>query len=911
MAQSSKLTAQGSPLDDYLSQFRLSAFRPGQEDVIRTVLEGRDCLCVMPTGGGKSLCYQLPALVLDGLTIVVSPLIALMKDQVDQLRELGLPVTYINSTLSPDEQSERLQAVASGQIKMVYAVPERFRSPRFLEAVRSAGLRLLAIDEAHCISQWGHDFRPDYAKLGHFREVLGNPPTIALTATATGDVRQDIVKQLSLAEPEIFVRGFARDNLFYRVWKTSGEREKLERLVGFLEKTPGSGIIYASTRRRTEEVAESLGKRLRRRIIPYHAGLLPEPRKAAQEAFMRGDVDVIVATTAFGMGIDKPDVRFVIHYNLPGTLEGYYQEAGRAGRDGLPSECLLLYNASDRYIQEWFIESAYPGPENVELVYEYLASVDADPIQLTQQEIKERLALPIGADGVGTCEQLLESAGVLKRLVASDNRATVCLDSQLPTMVDLLPKRAKVRRSVLRALEQIVGSRRGESVPFEPLQLLRLTGLEQASIATALRELNELDAFDYVPPFRGRAIRMLDRETPFEQLDIDFESIEKRKAAEYEKLNRVIQFALNAACRQQTILHYFGEADGRGCGHCDNCERLGQHGAASTVAELNDDAVKVIRIALSGVARVQQRFRCGKNLIGQMLCGSKAARITKLGLDQLSTFGLLEQLTQVEVVALLEALVITGHLAQVDMDQRRPVLELTAVGAELMRGQREFEGALPLPLEILAKIRGNDSPSLSPELDGPEALNVDHGLLSRLKEWRKQQASLTGLPLFRILSNRTLEELAAAQPQTRDALLEVSGIGQRKLDQYGHDLLELIAEESSSHQPETQARAHQPELPATTEGTAASEPTPTDLPHQLETQGSTQDTVTSEPLPQLSPTEGPPSANTDAGAQRPSSYWTWRMIQAGLSVEEVAAARGMTIEAVRREQDQASRLGFH
>lgn len=859
-------------LDSYLSRFRLTAFRPGQEDVIRTVLAGRDCLCVMPTGGGKSLCYQLPALALDGLTVVVSPLIALMKDQVDQLGALGLPVTYINSTLSPDEQAARLQAVASGQVKMVYAVPERFRSPRFVEAVRAAGLRLLAIDEAHCISQWGHDFRPDYARLGHFREVLGNPPTIALTATATSDVRRDIVEQLNFTEPETFVRGFARDNLFYRVWKTSGEREKTERLVEFLEATPGSGIIYASTRRRTEEVAEAIGKRLRRKVVAYHAGLLPEPRKAAQEAFMQGKVEIIVATTAFGMGIDKSDVRFVVHYNLPGTLEGYYQEAGRAGRDGLPSECLLLYNASDRYIQEWFIESAYPGPENVELVYEYLASLDTDPIELTQQEIKERLALPIGADGVGTCEQLLESAGVLQRLVASDNRATVRIDSQLPTLVDLLPKRANVRRTVLRAVEQIVGSRRGEVVPFEPVELLRLTGLEQTSILTALRELNELEPFDYLPPFRGRAIRMLDRETPFDQLDIDFEKIEKRKAYEYEKLNRVIQFALNASCRQEAILRYFGETDGRECGHCDNCERLGRGGAAPVAVEWNGEAVKAVRIALSGVARVQQRFRCGKTLIAQMLCGSKAAKVTKLGLDQLSTFGLLEHLTQVEVAALLEALVTTGHLTQVDLDQHRPVLELTTAGVELMKGQREFEGSLPLAEEMLAKIRGDQLRPVSPDEDDQPPLDVDHQLLDRLKEWRKQKGSMTGQPLYLILSNRTLEELAAAQPQTRDALLEVSGIGQRKLEQYGHELLELTAGEPSSLQPGTQARTADARLP-----TPAS---------ALE----------------------PPSAG--ASDEHPSCYWTWRMIKAGLSVEETAAARAMPVEVVRRELDQASRLGF-
>ncbi len=858
-------------LDSHLAQFRLSAFRPGQEEVIRTVLAGRDCLCVMPTGGGKSLCYQLPAVALDGLTVVVSPLIALMKDQVDQMQELGLPVTYINSTLSPDEQSERLQAVASGEVKMIYAVPERFRSPRFLEAVRAAGLRLLAIDEAHCISQWGHDFRPDYARLGQFRETLGNPPTIALTATATDDVRRDIVKQLNLSEPETFIRGFARDNLFYRVWKTSGEREKTERLVEFLEKAPGSGIIYASTRRRTEEVAEALGRRLRRKVIAYHAGLLPEPRKAAQEAFMRGDVEIIVATTAFGMGIDKSDVRFVVHYNLPGTLEGYYQEAGRAGRDGLPSQCLLLYNASDRYIQEWFIESAYPGPENVELVYEYLASVDADPIELTQQEIKDRLALPIGADGVGTCEQWLESAGVLQRLVASDNRATVRLDSQLPTLVDLLPKRANVRRTVLRALEQIVGQRRHESVPFEPIELMRLTGFEQPSIATALRELNELDVFDYVPPFRGRAIRMLDRETPFDQLSIDFEAIEKRKAYEYEKLNRVVQFALGATCRQQAILHYFGETDGQDCGHCDNCERLGRGGATRPLTELNDEAVKAVRIALSGVARVQQRFRCGKTLIAQMLCGSKAAKITKLRLDQLSTFGLLEHLTQVEVAALLEALIATGHLAQVDLDQHRPVLELTTEGVELMKGQREFEGALPVSDEILAKIRGDQPAPAPPDPRELEPLDVDPQVLDRLKLWRKQKGSFTGQPLYLILSNRSLEELAAAQPQTREALLEISGIGQRKLEQYGAELLDLLADGAKPPDHDMSAKD---DASITSESDAPSEG------------------------------KGVPTAS------RPSCFWSWRLIQAGLSPEEAAAARGISVETLRRELDQATRLGF-
>ena len=357
------MSVSGDNLDALLPRFGLSTFRPGQREVIATVLAGKDCLCVMPTGGGKSLCYQLPALALDGLTLVVSPLIALMKDQVDQLQARGFPVTFINSTLPVEEQYDRLDRVAAGEFRLAYVVPERFRSSRFLEAVRAVGLKLLAVDEAHCISQWGHDFRPDYARLGYFRRMLGNPTTIALTATATDVVRRDIVEHLALNEPRTFITGFARENLFYEVLSPRTDREKAEMLVKFLRETPGTGIIYASTRKRTEEVAEIIGQQTPRRAAVYHAGLPPDERRATQEAFMSGRCEVIAATNAFGMGIDKADVRFVVHYNLPGSLEAYYQEAGRAGRDGKPSRCVMLYHGGDRYIQEFFIENSYPGPD--------------------------------------------------------------------------------------------------------------------------------------------------------------------------------------------------------------------------------------------------------------------------------------------------------------------------------------------------------------------------------------------------------------------------------------------------------------------------------------------------------------------------------------------------------------------
>ncbi len=721
------------PVESYLARFGLTAFRPGQGPVIATVVAGRDCLCVMPTGGGKSLCYQLPALVLNGLTLVVSPLIALMKDQVDQLTALGLPVSFINSTLPLAEQYARLEATAAGRYRLLYVVPERFRSARFLEAVRAADLKLLAVDEAHCISEWGHDFRPDYARLGHVRHLLGRPTTIALTATATDAVRRDIIEQLDLDQPRTFITGFARDNLHYAVRAPRGRGEKERMLIEFVRQTPGAGIIYTSTRKSAEAVAESVAGGTGRRATVYHAGLTGDVRRAAQEAFMDGRVEIVAATTAFGMGIDKRDVRFVVHYNLPGTLEAYYQEAGRAGRDGLPSRCLFLYSAADRYIQEYFIESAFPAPEIVRGVYEHLCRLTDDPIQLTQQEIKERMGLKIAAEGIGTCEQLLESAGVLERLVASQNMAAVRLDSELPTLVDLLPRRATTRRRVLQAVERLVGPRRNELVYFHPRGLAEPLGLDPAALGAALRELTGLTSFTYLPPFRGRAIRMLRRDVPFEQLDIDFAALDRRKAAEREKLQRIIDFARSRTCRQQEILHYFGEEDARPCGHCDNCDRsrgsrgrpthLAAAAGSSVIAARSGDETprtttgrvpgeesadprftRLVRIALSGVARATGRMRCGKTLVAQMLCGSASERMKKLGMDQLSTFGLLGRLAQSDVIALLEGLVEAGYLVQEEVTPRRPTLRLTEEGTAVMKGDAALDTSVFLERDLRARL---------------------------------------------------------------------------------------------------------------------------------------------------------------------------------------------------------------
>ncbi|MGE0607894.1 MAG: RecQ family ATP-dependent DNA helicase [Pirellulales bacterium] len=707
-----------APLDlnAVLPRFGLAAFRPGQREVIEVVLGGQDCLCVMPTGGGKSLCYQLPSVAREGVTLVVSPLIALMQDQVRQLQSLGLRATFVNSTLDAAEQNARLDSMAAGEYDLVYVAAERFRSTRFLDAVRAARLQLLAIDEAHCISEWGHDFRPDYARLGRYRAKLGKPPTIALTATATDAVRRDIIEQLDLNDPRIFITGFARPNLFYEVQQPSGQKQKDDALVAFLKQAGKPGIIYASTRKRCEEVAQTIADRTRLRVGVYHAGMLHDDRRRSQEAFMAGGVDVVVATNAFGMGIDKADVRFVIHYNMPGTLEAYYQEAGRAGRDGQPSRCLLLFSTGDKFIQEFFIDSAYPPRQTVKAVYDFLRRIDEDPIELTQQEIKETLgAAGLSNEGVGTCEQLLEKAGVLERLEPRQNMAIARIDSELPTLVDMLPRQATTQRKVLQAIERLIGSRRNEAVYFRPGDLQERTSLDPASLGRALRELKQLPGFDYIPPFRGRAIHMLDRQQPFDALDIDFQALEERKAKELQKLDQVINFARTAQCRQQLILSYFGQDSAEPCGNCDNCSGRRPAAVGMAAVPADDPAImEAVRKVLSGVARTNARF--GKHAVAQMLCGSKSAKITKARLHVLSTYGLLASLKQEEVTCLIDALLTGGLVEQVDSGFQRPVLLLSERGTLVMRGQATLE-RLMIPPELAQRLKeseGADAPAATP-----------------------------------------------------------------------------------------------------------------------------------------------------------------------------------------------------
>lgn len=581
--------------------FGLHEFRPLQKDIVDTVVAGGDAFVLMPTGGGKSLCYQLPALHRPGVALVVSPLISLMKDQVDALNANGVAAAFYNSSLAGDKARQVLASLHAGELDLLYVAPERLMAPDFLERLDSIQVALIAVDEAHCVSQWGHDFRPEYAALGGLRGRFPGVPLVALTATADPHTREDVVRCLSLQSARRFISSFDRPNIRYTVLEKHRPMEQLTRFLA--SRKQESGIVYALSRKRTEEVATHL-ELAGYQAAAYHAGLSSERRQDVQERFLRDDLNIVVATVAFGMGIDKPNVRFVVHYDMPRHIEGFYQETGRAGRDGLPSDALLLYGAQD--------------------------------------------------------------------------------------------------------------------------------------VVTARRQLES-------------------------------NANPEQRRIEAHKLQAMVGLAESLSCRRRVLLGYFGETFERDCGNCDICLNPPE----------TFDATVTAQKALSCVYRVGERF--GIKHVVDVLRGADTERIRKLHHDQLSTYGIGEEMSDAEWSSVLRQLIHLGLLSQ-DI-ANYSVLKLTDMSRPVLRGERSLQLARPRIKQKRSK-RSHSAAGLAP---------ADEALFEVLRALRKQLAEDQGVPPYVVFGDATLVEMSQQKPTTEAELLEITGVGQVKLERYGAEFLDAIA----------------------------------------------------------------------------------------------------------------------
>ncbi|MFB6273306.1 MAG: ATP-dependent DNA helicase RecQ [Salinibacter sp.] len=552
-------------------------FRSGQEAILNPILEGRSVLGVLPTGGGKSLCYQLPAVLTDGFVLVVSPLIALMQDQVEALRVQGVAAAFINSTLPGYEVEQRWTNAEHGQYDLVYVAPERLSTDVFEARAGRLDVSLLAVDEAHCVSEWGHHFRPDYLKISEARSQLGDPPTVAVTATATPAVRRDILDLLDLPDAVEVVRGFDRPNIVWSVFRTDNKWKKLRAVV---EAVPGTGIVYAATRRsvdRWRTRLESLGIEAE----GYHGGLDAEAREARQQAWIADEVRVMVATNAFGMGIDKPDVRFVVHMDLPASLEGYYQEAGRAGRDGKRAHAVLLYRPPDADTQQSLIEASHPTAPEVQQVYDAVCSVGQVPVG---SEPDGPLVVDVDAvlkttgfsrTKVRTAVELIDRQGGWTILPRRKKYGVLRFEKtarEVRQYADSVENRA-LGAFVRTLLREVHADAFREWWPLDLRTVARRTELSQERLGRGLRYLEEHGLLRWQPP--GAALQVELSFPRAAKLPVDDRAVQHARDRAEMRLDRMLRYARSITCRRHALLTYFGEETDEQCGACDVC--LGRH----------------------------------------------------------------------------------------------------------------------------------------------------------------------------------------------------------------------------------------------------------------------------------------------------------------------------------------------
>ena len=560
------------PLAILKQYWNYSAFRPLQEDIIKSILVGKDTVALLPTGGGKSICYQIPALCMDGICLVISPLIALMKDQVTQLKQRGIPAAAVYAGMSRRELDIIFENACNGAYKLLYLSPERLQTELARERINRMQVNLLAVDEAHCVSQWGYDFRPPYLQIADFRKHLSKVPVLALTATATSEVLIDIQEKLGFEQAALFRQSFERSNLSYSVLY---EDQKQEKLLDILRNVRGSGLVYLRSRGDAKKITQLLQQHKISADF-YHAGLPMEERSKKQEAWMQGRTRIMACTNAFGMGIDKPDVRLVAHMSLPDSLEAYFQEAGRAGRDGKKSYAVLLYTPSDADQLRYHWKTGYPDMDLVRRTYQALGNFTqiatgagkGESFPFDFQHFCQTYKLEQGPThaALRLLEQegwiaLSDAGGVMPRVHISASREEL-YDYQL---------RNKQADTVTKVLLRAYPGIQQNFMEISTALIGRYANMPQEAVEQTLETAAQEGILDYQPSITLPLLILIRERTSAENLTIDLAKFKFRKKRAKERIEQSVLYAETRKCRSRQLLAYFGETDGRACGICDIC----------------------------------------------------------------------------------------------------------------------------------------------------------------------------------------------------------------------------------------------------------------------------------------------------------------------------------------------------
>lgn len=749
--------------------FGYASFREPQKEIIKSILQGNDVLAILPTGAGKSICYQLPSLILEGLTIVISPLISLMQDQVNQIKD-KIPSAYLNSFQTYNEQQVVSAKILDGKIKLLYVSPEKFNTDNFRELIKKTKVSLIAVDEAHCISQWGHDFRPSYLNIPEVFNEIPRCIVAAFTATATPEVRADIIQRLNLQTPKIFVKGFYRPNIYIEVIKI---RNRVEKIYDLLNEINGAKIIYCQTRKDTEELNEKLLKR-NFASLPYHAGMTKDERKTIQEFFTENKSEIIVATNAFGMGINKPDIRAVIHFGMPGSIESYYQEIGRAGRDNFKSFAYLLFQNSDRKIHEYFVQNSFPERKTILNFYNRIndflklkiGEQSQKVIPLDFKQLKNILNNEIPEQQIQSIISIFEKYEIIK--IVSENDYVTIRVNITPAEFNRLEENLTINENtLLETLFRKFGSKiNQQEMRINLASLINDTGIYYSQIEGVLNLLDQSGLIDYKLISFDEGFYFAIPRTHPEMLPINFAEIDEHRSKGISKINEIEKFVNTNECRWKFILEYFGEdvPENFRCENCDNCKEK------SRVIDFS--SLNIEKEILKTIKEVNGKF--GTSTIIDILRGSKSKKIIDYGLYNVSTYGFLSGVSKEKIKQKIDELILQDKIEKAP--SLYPTLSLT------LKGEEELENQKVVELKIEPKKPSSSSIDLRKNIP----------LFERLKNVRKLLASKFNQPEFLVCPDDILQEIAIKMPRTKEEFYVLPNMTEKIFLKCGEAMIEEI-----------------------------------------------------------------------------------------------------------------------